>query len=144
MNAAPSKFKNERPAPFSIRFSETELTELRRRAGKIPLSAFIRDTVLDPENVKPRARRQSLSLDTKLLGQILASIGNAGISKDLSLMARAASQGALPVTPEMEARLELACAAVMEMRFHLLSALGIRLIGEAKEDADDALEGALP
>ncbi|MGE3992572.1 plasmid mobilization relaxosome protein MobC [Pseudorhodoplanes sp.] len=71
--------------------------------------------------------------DGEPLGRLLALLGQSRIANNLNQLAKAANQGALPVTVEVEADLRAACAEVFEMRLLLLRALGIKILDEVKD-----------
>jgi hypothetical protein len=66
------------------------------------------------------------------LGQLLALLGQSRLANNLNQLAKAANQGSLPVTAEIEAELQQACAHILEMRLLLLKALGIRVFEQLK------------
>lgn len=72
-----------------------------------------------------RSRRFSPQ-DRKLLAGILAALGLSGIASNLNQLAKATYSGSLPITPETEAMLRQACAAVLWMRDALMQALGMK------------------
>lgn len=117
-----------RSAPLSIRLSDAERVSLERKAGGLPLSTFIKQTVLD-EAVKPRrAQARAPVKDAEALGRLLGLLGQSRLSSNLNQLAKAANMGALPLTEETEGDLRRACAAVLEMRRLLLLALGVTIM----------------
>ncbi|MCF8466224.1 MAG: hypothetical protein K9G33_02380, partial [Sneathiella sp.] len=62
--------------------------------------------------------------DHEALGRVLGALGSSRLSSNLNQLAKAANTGSLPVTPDTEAELREACAAVLVMREELLMALG--------------------
>ena len=121
---------SERSTPLSVRFTESEKAQLKALAGNTPVSLFIRERALGGEP-EPRKPRPSPVRDADVLGQLLALLGQSRLASNLNQIAKAANQGSLPVTVELEADLRQACAEVFEMRFLLLKALGIQLVTEA-------------
>jgi hypothetical protein len=128
MSQAPDR--TERTTPLSIRFTEAEKARLRALAGPKRLGSFIRERALGAE-AEPRARADGPVKDAEPLGRILALLGQSRLANNLNQIARAANQGSLPVTAEVEAELQQACAAVFEMRLLLLRALGVKIVQEA-------------
>ena len=63
-------------------------------------------------------------MDHALLGQALALLGASRLSSNMNQIAKAAHMGALPVTPELNADLDAACAEIKVMRRVLMQALG--------------------
>lgn len=117
--------KRGTPPPFSLRLTGPEKAALLRQAGAMPLRAYIRSKLLKGEQA---ARRESSrpSTEDKLLGQLLAELGNARLANNLNQLAKAANLGTLPVTPETERELQLVCQDVQRMRNILMKALGLR------------------
>ncbi|MEL6790610.1 MAG: plasmid mobilization relaxosome protein MobC [Pseudomonadota bacterium] len=71
---------------------------------------------------KPRIAAE----DQKVIAQLLAAFGQSRISQNLNQIAKAANMGALPVSPELEAELQQACADIQYMRSELVCALGLK------------------
>ncbi len=129
-NSGPRK---TRPAPFSIRLSENERALVLARAGGMPLGAYFKLAALRGD--APVIRRpKAVVADHAQLGQVLAALGASRVAQNLNQLAKATNLGILPVTPETEADLRSACAAILEMRSLLLGALGV----ERQEEQDHA------
>lgn len=129
MSAAPPK--PERSAPLSVRFTEAEKARLRSLAGNKPLGLFIRERALGGE-AEPRARVRQPLKDAEPLGRLLGLLGQSRLASNLNQLAKAANQGSLPLTAEVEAELRQACAEVHEMRLLLLRALGLKILDEVE------------
>lgn len=103
-------------------------SDLERRAGRRPVSAYARD-VLFPANdnapSKTRYPRHSRK-DRQALAAILARLGAMETPGSLHDLARLARLGALPITPEVEAVLLQACADIDAIKTLLMKALGLR------------------
>ena len=139
MSSAPSK-------PLSVRFTDSEKLRLAELAGKLPLSQYIRERALRGEGL-PRAARQSPVKDAEPLGRLLGLLGQSRLSSNLNQLAKAANQGSLPVTQEVEEDLRKACAEIFEMRGLLLRALGLQIIPDARTAHDEfnaAADGPVP
>lgn len=111
--------------PFSIRLTADEKRLLVERAGRVPLGTYIRDAVLSGDAQAKRRRQASPIRDHEALGRVLAALGQSRLSSNLNQLAKAVNIGALPVTPETEAEISDACAAVAAMRGDLVRALGL-------------------
>lgn len=122
---------SERSAPLSVRFTDAEKARLRDLAGSKTIGQYIRDQALQGESL-PRAARRSPLKDAEPLGQLLALLGQSRLASNLNQLAKAAHQGSLPVTQEVEEDLRRACSEVFEMRVLLLRALGLQIIEEIK------------
>lgn len=121
---------SERSTPLSVRFTDSEKNRLEGLAGGVPLSQFIRERALGSAT-ETRARVRQPLKDAEPLGRLLGLLGQSRLSSNLNQLAKAANQGSLPVTKEVEADLQAACAQVFEMRLLLLRALGLKIVGEA-------------
>jgi hypothetical protein len=126
--ALAAKPPKKRPPPFSLRLSAAERERLLAQADGAPLGSYIRAKILDGAMPPPRRRpRASASVvDQKALSQVLAALGQSRLSSNLNQLAHLANIGALPVTPELEAELAEALAAIRDLRRLLLVALGFK------------------
>ena len=111
--------------PFSIRLTDAEKRLLLERAGRVPLGTYIRDLILKGDVQVKRARRVNPVKEHEDLARILAALGQSQIANNLNQIAKAVHIGALPVTPETDAGIMGACAAVSAMRVELMRALGL-------------------
>ena len=118
-------YSKKAPPPFSLRLSAAEKAELLRRAGNIPLGAYIRSCLLDGEEQPRRSRRQPVK-DEQALAKVLGELGKAKLANNLNQLAKAANLGSLPVGPETEQAIAEACQEVRRMRETLMVALGLR------------------
>lgn len=117
--------KRGTPPPFSLRLTAAEKAELLRRAGSMPLGAYIRSRLLRDGETPRRSSRRPVK-DDQALGRLLAELGTARLSNNLNQLAKAANTGSLPVTPDTEKALQKACRDVQWMRDALVTALGLR------------------
>lgn len=113
----------KRPAPFSLRLSFEERSELERLADGMPLGAFIKSRIFVGG---AGSRLRTRQVDRKALAKILAAIGRSRVPQNLSQIARAANTGTLPVTPELEEELHVACGEIVSLRAEIMSAIGKR------------------
>jgi hypothetical protein len=122
----PAPDAKRRPAPFSLRLSETERARLVNEAKGAPLGSYIKAKLLGvplPQGL----RRSGLAVeDRQALAKLLALLGASRLSSNLNQMAHLAHIGALPMTPETEAELRAALDDVRDMRRLLLVALGMK------------------
>lgn len=112
--------------PFSIRLTVEERALLVHKAKGAPLGSYIRATLF-PEHVPtvPPAR-QRIASGHKELARLLAAFGSSRLAANFNQIAKAAHQGSLPVTKELEDELWAACAQIRDMREQLLRALGVK------------------
>ena len=143
-SGAPRRAPKRRSAsPFSIRFTDMERARLEREAGKMALSAYIRQKLLGPDAAdrKPQSRRKQRrpKMSYETVARLLGTLGQSELGRSMIAIALAAQSGALPVTPELSEKLDAACDDIAEMRTTLIAALGIKPEGpsscvEASED----------
>lgn len=110
--------------PFSLRLNAEERKRLEEAAAGMALGAYIRAKLLDGDLSPRRTRGAAPVKDHAALAQVLGMLGNMRLANNLNQLARAANIGALPLTPEVEADLATACAAVIAMKAELMRALG--------------------
>lgn len=117
--------KRRRPETrnFCIRLTDDEKRLLTEKAGRVPLGAYIRNALLEAPGRRRTARAPTA--DDTALARVLAALGQSRLSSNLNQLAKALHMGVLPVTPETEADITEACAAVIAMRRDLLLALGL-------------------
>lgn len=115
---------------LSVPLEPEQKTELMRRAGRQPLSAYVRERLFaanDNAPSKARQKRHSSPVkDHAALSALLAKMGKLDAAASLTDLARLARMGALPMSPETEAALNQACADVAAIKSLLMKALGVR------------------
>lgn len=126
--------KQKRPvkhrSPVTIRLTQEERTQLELDAAGRTLSSYIRWKLFEGRikskalDKRPKRKLNQPSYDHILLAQLLGMLGQAGLSQNLSQIAKAAIIGALPVTEELSDELHAACGDIREMRDTLMKALG--------------------
>ncbi len=117
--------KRGTPPPFSLRLTPSEKAELLRRAGGMPLGAYIRSKILRDDQSPRRTARRPVA-DDRALGKLLAELGSARLANNLNQLAKAVNTGSLPVTPDTEKAILEACREVQWMRDTLVAALGLK------------------
>ena len=133
-HSTPTEFRSttgkaKRPAPFSLRLSESEKADLAAMAGGRSLAACIRERLFSDVPAS-RTRRAGFTVrDRDALAQVLALLGRSRLANNLNQLAYAVNIGALPLTPETEAELSASLAEIREMRSLLLLALGMKAGG---------------
>lgn len=122
---APKAIK--RPAPLSLRLSEDERALLEQHAGNQPLGAYIRAQLFgDAASAKRRSFRRPCT-DYRILGQVLATLGQSDLASCLCILAAAAEAGELDVDKEIAGKLNAACDDIHEIRLLLITALGLKV-----------------
>ena len=122
--------KRKAPPPFSIRFTDEERARLNRAAGKLSLSAYIRQRLFGEAAAarKPGYRRKQRrpAMDQQTLARLLAALGHSELARSMIALAMAAQSGALPVAPDLSQKLDAACDDIRDMRTALIVALNIK------------------
>ena len=115
-------------SPLSIRLSPQEWKIVREGSARLglSLSGYARRQIL-AEDVTPRRTRGKAPVkDHKALGQILSYIGQLRWASNLNQLAKAANQGLLILTPEVETAILEACADIRMIKNMLMRALGLK------------------
>jgi len=89
----------------------------------LSLSGYARKQILAEEVTPRRTRGKAPVKDHKALGQVLSSIGQLRWASNLNQLAKAANQGLLTLTPEVETVILEACADVRMIENMLMRAL---------------------
>lgn len=116
-NAASLRCASSRPAPFSLRLTESEKAKLVHRAKGKPLGAFIKAQLFEGKNA---------TITKSDAATVLAILGSSDLTRNMACIAKSAEIGALPVTDELSEQLKQACTDIRTMRFALLRKLGVR------------------
>ncbi|MEM7173364.1 MAG: hypothetical protein AAF530_24590 [Pseudomonadota bacterium] len=115
----------KRPAPFSIRLTQMQRRNLQREAKGQPLGNYVRSVLFNSDG-SLRPRKNGSTIDATTLARMLGLLGKSELHKSLRDLATAASDGALPVSPELCEQLSEACHDITHIRTTLLKALGSR------------------
>lgn len=115
-----------RLAPFSLRLTPAERSQLESQSGAMPLSAYIKSVVFAAEAPKYRKRRKPPVAEQQLLAEVLARLGQTRQASNLNQIAKHLNQGTLIVYPELEEDLKRAVAEVAWIRATLMEALGVK------------------
>ena len=115
-----------RLAPFSLRLTPEERSQLEAQAGAMPLSSYIKSVVFAAEAPKYRKRRKPPVAEQQLMAEVLARLGQTRQANNLNQIAKHLNQGTLIVDPELEEDLKRAVAEVAWMRMTLMEALGVK------------------
>ena len=121
--AMPEKKKNAF-APFALRLSQEERSQLERDAGNMTLSAYVRSVLFNKTTPRKRKHKRPIK-DHQILSQVLVSLGTSRISEFLADIYQAVNNGSLIVTKETEIALRDACQAIVDIRNAIFKALGL-------------------
>lgn len=101
------------------------MREVAARLG-LSLSGYARQQILAEEVTPRRTRGKAPVKDHKMLGQVLSTIGQLRWASNINQLAKAANQGLLILTPEVEAAILEACADIRMIKNMLMKSLGLR------------------
>lgn len=110
--------RSVRPAPLSIRLNAVERRILIERAGKVPVSTFVKSVLFSRAG-------SSRSMNGDALASILALLGKSQTAESLRRIAAYADNGLL-ADAETCCALQAACTDLADIRRLLLEALGKR------------------
>lgn len=116
--------KKPKTTPVAIRLTEAERADLVTRAGRRSLGDYIREKLFGQS--ARQTKTPSPGSSARDLAHVLAQLGQSNLGPSLREMAKAASMGALPLTPENEEAIRQACEATIAMRNDLMRALGLK------------------
>lgn len=111
---------------LSVRLTPEEHLRLEAEAGNQPLSWYVRSKLLGKKASKRKIRGGHVVKDHEALGHVLGLLGATDMASSLSVLAKAAQSGSLPLTPETEKALIAACDLIRDMHKALMRALGFR------------------
>jgi len=118
-----SSARTTKTKPISVRLSPDERSLLEAQAGKLSLGEYVRARLFGDDR---RTRHvPSPKVDARHLAHVLAALGQADLAPTLRELLRSVKVGDLPSAEQTEAALAAACEAIMEMRRHLMVALGL-------------------
>ncbi|MDH4992239.1 hypothetical protein QEZ48_15585 [Aquamicrobium lusatiense] len=113
--------------PFTFRLSDSERFTLERRAGGMPLGAYVKCVLFNDgdkqEHRGPRAPVQ----DRAAMASLLARMGASRTAEWLAMLAHAAESGSIAVDAKTTAKLHQACHDVLVIRLLLVQALGFQV-----------------
>jgi hypothetical protein len=110
---------------LSVPFTPEQMADLARRAGRRPLSAFVRDHLFPAnDNNPPKPLLARPAEQAAFAAKVLAVLGP--VSTTLKSIAHAMESGVLPFAPDTEAAVLKACADIAKMKTLLMKALGVR------------------
>ena len=115
-----------RLAPFSLRLTPEERSQLESQAGAMPLASYIKSVVFAAEAPKYRKRRKPPVAEQQLLAEVLARLAQTRQANNLNQIAKHLNQGTLIVDPELEEDLKRVVAEVAWIRATLMEALGVK------------------
>lgn len=144
MTTADHKKPGSSSKPFTVRLSDNERSDLERRAGAMPLGAYVKCVLFDDGDKKEHRGPRAPMQDRAAMASLLARIGASRTAEWLAMLAHAAESGSLAVDAETTAKLHQACHDILVVRLLLMQALGFQVDDNAMSAAldDDAHEVA--
>jgi len=116
--------------PISIRLTQEEIVELKRLAGSLSVSEYMRRQLFgDVANVKSEnasEMRLTPQARQKLLAQILMRLGQLDTVKNVNLLIESIETGLIYVSPEVLSEFSALHREIQNLRQDLLKALGLR------------------
>ena len=116
--------------PVSIRFTQEEIAELKRKAGEGSLSKYVRSQLFaitsDYKNSNNSESRLSPQMRQKLLAQILIRLGSLDSVHNANELMQAIQTGLIDASPEFANTLASMAVELKKLRHDLLKALGLR------------------
>ena len=125
-NATPSKRKGKASPRLSFRLSDEELAELKAKAGKLSISAYVRKRLFGNHGTRPSVRQSNSTGNSRALAQVLALLGKSDVYRNLNMIAAEARAGSLLLDEQTMKQIDEACRAVSRMRNELVAALDLR------------------
>lgn len=126
IEAPKTRAKAKRPSPITLRLTPKERAKLEELAQTMTLSAYIR-MVLFAEDVSPRKSSSKAPIkDREELAQVLGLLGQSRIANNLNQLAKEAHLGALLMDEQTQSQIDEAYLYVLEIRQHLIQALGLK------------------
>lgn len=109
---------------LSVPLSPERHAELNRRAGRQPVSAYVRDLLFPANDNAPARRHRRTFKEAATLASVLALLGP--VAQVLKQLAQGIASGILPFAPDTEAAILKACNDIAEMKALLMKTLGVR------------------
>ena len=123
--------RRKAPPPVSVRLTWDEYERLRNDAGSMAMAAYVRLRLFGESEAPPSRKaytrkKTSPSSELVMIGKMLGALGESDIAANLRSIAKGAETGALPLGDDDVSAIGEACSAIMDMRQHLITALGVK------------------
>lgn len=109
---------------LSVPLTPERHAELERRAGRQPVSAYVRGLLFPANDNSPARKHRRTFKEAAALASVLALLGP--VAQVLKQLAQGIASGLIPFEPDTEAAILKACRDIAEMKALLMKALGIR------------------
>jgi len=119
--------KNGKASPrLSFRLSHDELAELKAKAGRLSVSAYVRKRLFGEKGSRRIIRPSPSTGNSLALARVLGLLGKSEIAGNLKTLAAEARTGSLLLDKQTLDQIEEACRNVSRMRDELVTALDLR------------------
>ncbi len=128
IHTAPMRQERERqqPSPVTLRLTAKEREKLEELAQTMTLSAYIRMCIFQDDVSNRKVDTRAPVQDREELAKILGLLGQSRIANNLNQLAKEANIGALLLDEQTERRINETYLYVVEIRQHLIKALGLK------------------
>ena len=133
--------RKKRLPPLSLRLTVEEREQLNRLAGDMPLNTFIKSVLFGVDR-KPKRKSRTPVKDHAALAEVLACLGQLGLSGNLKALANAADTGTLHWDDDAPATIKQACDDIVVMRLLLMKALGFQIEKQIEQTAEQSVSQA--
>jgi len=121
---SPVRIKKASPR-ITLRLADEEREILRKRAGRLSVSAYIRQCLFGKDTTLRKTRNPDAVKDSHALARLLGLMGKTRIADNLESLAREARSGAILLDDVTLRQIDEACRLVRAMRDQLVAALGL-------------------
>lgn len=111
---------------ISLRLTTEEHEQLQAWSDGSSISSYVRGCIFNRTKESRRRTRHSPVKDHEPLAEILGRLGQTRISNNLNQIARHANMGTLPLDPDVEQDIKIACAEIAWIKVRLIEALGLK------------------
>ncbi|MBL1420876.1 MAG: hypothetical protein COC24_010245 [Alphaproteobacteria bacterium] len=114
-------------SPFSLRLTFEERAILKRNAGSMTLSAYIKSQIFPDNAAKYKKNSYAPKTSAKRLSQLLAKLGSSNITNNINVIASEINSGTLLFDEDIKSNINQACIDIQDMRILLMQGLGMKL-----------------
>lgn len=129
----------------TIRFSQDEKARLEKAAGKLSLSAYIRQRLFgDGVSKRPKRhvhKQRQPSINHTEIARLLGTFGQSEVAQSILALNLALQAGEANVSAETEDKVATACDDLHEIKVALIMALGVKPKGEYSPSTKDRCSG---
>lgn len=111
---------------ISLRLTADEYERLQAYSDGSSISSYVRACIFNRTKETRRGTRRSPVKNHQHLAEILGRLGQSRISNNLNQIARHANMGTLPLDPDIEQEIKIACAEIAWIKVRLIEALGLK------------------